>query len=383
MKPAKVLMVIDRLGRGGVAQVTMNLALSLDRQKFEPIVCTTRQKPAHGHDKILRDAGVRLIELKRRTRLDLFSWRPLWKLLPEVDILHTHLSGSNFWGRLWGAYFRVPIIVTHEHAPADEKEWYEHLVDKTLSPLSHKIIAVSEYDRQRYIKRERITPQKIETIYVGIDTERFSCRLDKQEARRRLGLPADKQIIIIIARLMQQKNHHGFLDAWLQLPESDRENYHCLLVGSGDLEEELRRRVATLGQEDQIEFLGERSDVPDLLCASDLMVLPSLFECLPSVVSEAMATGCPVAATAVGGVPEMIGDVGWPLPPPGDANALAQAIAEVLHMPSSERERKIKAGRERVHRIFSKENAVAEIQQLYESLLAERSEKRVKRERTA
>lgn len=372
MKPAKVLMVIDRLGRGGVAQVTMNLALSLDRRKFEPIVCTTRQKPAHGHDIILRDAGVTLIELKRRTRLDLLSWRPLWPLLPQTDILHTHLSGSNFWGRLWGTYFRVPIIITHEHAPADEKLWYEHAVDRLLSPLSHKIIAVSDYDRARYVARERIDPQKIETVYVGIDTDRFAPRQLPAQARRQLNLPLDKKIIIVIARLMAQKNHHGFLDAWLQLPSVLRNSSHCLFVGSGNLEAELRQRVSDQELAHQIEFLGERSDIPELLTAADLMVLPSLFECLPSVISEAMATGCPVVATAVGGVPEMIADVGWPLPPPNDPAALAQAITTVLQMPVDRRQTAVRHGQERVQQLFSKESSVANIQALYERLLAAR-----------
>src|SRR5690606_28090569 len=121
-----------------------------------------------------------------------------------------------------------------------------------------------------------------------------------------------------IARLFPQKNHQGFLEAVTLLPEALRTQIHCLFVGSGELETQLRELVQARGLQDTVSFLGERTDIPTILCGSDLMVLPSLFECLPSVISEAMAAECPVIATAVGGVPEMLAGVGWPLVQPGD-----------------------------------------------------------------
>ncbi len=374
MTPAKVLILIDRLGRGGVAQVTLTTALSLDRTKYEPIVCTTRVMPTQGHDDILRGAGIQLIELKRRSRFDLSSWKPLWQILPTVSILHTHLSGSNFWGRVWGRLRGVPIIVTQEHTAADQKRWFEHLVDRFLSSFSDRIIAVSEFDRGRYIELERVPPDKIETVYVGIDIARFTRRFSKEEARQQAQLPTGKHLITVIARLFPQKNHQGFLDALSLLPETLKGQIHCLFVGSGELETQLREMVQRRGLQDTVSFLGERTDIPTILWGSDLMVLPSLFECLPSVISEAMAAECPVVATAVGGVPEMLAGVGWPLVPPGDTQALAEAMTTVLQMSPEARQRSAAAARQVVIERFSKETSIARLEQVYDSLLSSRPE---------
>lgn len=369
MKPAKVLILIDRLGRGGVAQVAINVALSLDRTKYSPVVCTTRAKPTHGQDEILRRAGVPLIELNRRSRLEILSWRPLWDILPSVSILHTHLSGSNFWGRLWGRLFRVPIVITQDHTAADEKHRIEHVVDRLLSPLSDRIITVSEYDRDLSIRLEKLPPEKILTIYNGIDVARFDYDLSQTEARRRAGLPTDKRLIAIIARLAGQKNHHVLFQALTLLPPSLRQNIHCLVVGTGELEQMLPQEAAELGLQEQVSFLGERTDVPVILHALDALVLPSHWECLPVVILEALAAGCPVVASAVGGVPEVLRDVGWPLVEPGDAGTLAEAITAVLQMPAAQRDQIACTGRQVVRERFSKEESVVQLEQLYDSLL--------------
>ncbi|MCA9955038.1 MAG: glycosyltransferase [Anaerolineales bacterium] len=370
MAPKKVLFLVDRLGRGGVAQVVTNVALSIDRTKFMPVICVTRDKPAHGQDELLRQAGVTVIELKRRSRFQMSVWKTLWQALSDVTILHTHLSGSNFWGRLWGTLRRVPIIITQEHAPAYEKMWYEHLVDRTMSPLSDRIISVSEFDRQKYIELEKIPPEKIETLYVGIDIDKFATGLSRPFAKQQIGVPADKQIISVVARLFPQKNHQGFLEALTLLPPELLANVHCLLIGSGPLEEHLQSEVKRLGLEETVTFLGERTDVPQLLAASDMLVLPSHFECLPSVISEAMAARCAVVATAVGGIPEMLGDVGWPMVSPGNASQLAEAIACVLSMSDAERNSLLDQGEKVVRERFSKPQSVLKTQQLYETMLA-------------
>lgn len=365
------MFLVDRLGRGGVAQVVTNVALSIDRNKFTPVVCVTRDKPAYGQDELLRQAGVPVIELKRSSRLQISPWKCLWQALEDVTILHTHLSGSNFWGRLWGTLRRVPFIITQEHAPAYEKKWFEHLVDRSLSPLSDRIISVSEFDRQKYIELEKIPPEKIETLYVGIDTAKFSPRVSRPLAKHQVDVPADKQIISVVARLFPQKNHQGFLEALTLLPPELLATIHCLFIGSGPLEAQLRNEVKRLGLAEKVSFLGERTDVPDLLAASDVLVLPSHFECLPSVISEAMAAECAVVATAVGGIPEMLEGVGWPLVPPGDSQQLAEAITCVLELSEAEQLRRINQGKKVVQDRFSKEQSVLKTQHLYETLLAQ------------
>jgi glycosyltransferase involved in cell wall biosynthesis len=370
MEICRVLLLIDRLGRGGAAQVLLNVALALDRTEFSPIVCTTRRLPAYGQDEILRQASVPLIELNRQSRRELSSWVPLWRVLPTVSILHAHESGSNFWGRLWGRLFRVPIIITQDHTAADEKSRIVHLFDRAMSPLSDRIVTVSQFDRDLSIQFEKLSPDKVVTIYNGIDVARFACELAKREARRRAGLPKDKWLLAIIARLAPQKNHQGLFEALTLLPENLRSKSHCLVIGTGDLENQLRGDVHRLGLQESVSFLGERSDVPIILSAIDLLVLPSHWECLPIVILEALASRCPIVATAVGGVPEVLDGLGWPLVSPGDSNSLAEAMASILQMPEAERHRIAQAGRQTVMERFSKEASAAQVERLYHSLLA-------------
>jgi glycosyltransferase involved in cell wall biosynthesis len=365
----RVLLLIDRLGRGGAAQVVLNVALSLNRAEFFPIVCTTRRAPTYGQDDLLRRAGVPLIELNRSSRWQFFAWSALWRVLPTVSILHSHESGSNLWGRLWGRLFRVPIIITQDHTAADEKKWVVHLSDRLMSPLSDRIVTVSEFDRALSIRFEKLPPDKVVTLYNGIDVNRALYEFTKKESRRLSGLPEDKCLLAVIARLSPQKNHHGLFRALMLLPEAFKTQTHCLIIGSGEIEDQVRSESHKLGLQEMVSFLGERNDVPIILRAIDLLVLPSHWECLPIVILEALAAKCPIVATAVGGVPEVLGGLGWPLADPGDSGGLAKAIASVLQMPETERNRIAEAGRQVVVERFSARSSVAQVESFYHSLL--------------
>lgn len=369
MQPHRVLLLIDRLGRGGAAQVVVNAALSLNRERFSPIVCLTRNCPMNGYDEVLRKAGVPLICLKRKSSLDVFSWKSLWKILPTIKILHSHESGSNFWGRIWGPIFKVPIIITQDHTASDEKNFFSRFWDRVLSPLSDRIITVSEHDRELLIRYEKPFANKVITVYNGIEINRFDCELDKYEARRKSNLPSGTYLIAIVARLFPQKNHKGFFAALKLLPEEITEKCHCLIVGGGDLETQLRSEVQKLGLQKMVSFLGERTDVPTILRAIDLLVLPSHWECLPMIVLEALASKCPVVATAVGGIPEILSLVNWPTPEPHNPLALAEAMKVVFQMTPEEREQITEIGRQAIIKKFSKESSVMELEKVYDSLL--------------
>jgi len=365
----RVLLLIDRLGRGGAAQVVVNVALALNRVKFSPIVCTTRKAPTYGQDELLRQAGVPLIELNRSSRWQFLSWGALWRVLPTISILHSHESGSNLWGRLWGRLFRVPIIITQDHTAADQKRWVVHLCDRLTSPLSDRIVTVSESGRDLSIRLEKLSPDRVVTIYNGIDVNRVAYGLTKKEARPLTGLPEDRWLLAVIARLSPEKNHHGLFKALTLLPEDLRSQTHCFVIGSGEIESQVRGDSQRFGLQETVSFLGERSDVPTILRAIDVLVLPSHSECLPMVLLEALAAKCPIVATAVGGVPEALDGVGWPLVNPGDSGGLARAIASVLRMPGAERERIAEAGRKAVVERFSTRASVAQVESLYHSLL--------------
>lgn len=372
-RPAhRVLLLIDRLGSGGAAQVVLNMALGLNREEFFPIVCTTRKAPAFGQDDLLTRAGVPLIQLKRTFFWQVAPWRALWKVLPSVSVLHSHESGSNFWGRLWGRLFMVPCIVTQDHTAPDDKKRYVSFIDRAMSSMSDKIVTVSEFDRNLSMKIERLPSEKLMTIYNGIDAERLNIECDKTEARRLAGLPEDMFLLAIVGRLVPQKNHQCLFGALKLLPEHIKSNVRCLVVGSGYLERPLRAKVQSLGLEEVVSFLGERRDVPRILKAIDLLVHPSYMECMPMVILEALSAKCPIVATDVGGIPEVLHGIGWPLIKPGNAGELADAIACVLQMSESEKSRIAASGRRLVEGKFSREASVSVVENLYHSLVNRR-----------
>ena len=368
----RVLFMIDRLGRGGAAQVVVNTALALDRSEFQPIVCVTRRAPALGQDDMLKEAGIPLIQLNRYWRWQILNWASLWRVLPTVEILHAHESGSNFWGRLWGRCFGVPVIITEDHTAADAKRGMARWMDRVMSPLSDRIVTVSQFNRALSIEVENLPPDKVMAIYGGVDIERFAHGPDKDTARQLLGLPPDKRILAMVARLTKVKNHRGFFQSLLLLSADMRSRICCLMVGDGELREELEQQVRDLGLSDIVRFLGERRDVPVILRAIDLLVLPSHTECLPVVLMEGLAAGCPMVATAVGGVPEVLEEAGWPLVRPGDMSELAAAISKVLSMSESERNMKIETGRKVAQQKFSTLETAHQVQALYRALLASR-----------
>ena len=142
--------------------------------------------------------------------------------------------------------------------------------------------------------------------------------------------PSETPTVLCVARFTPQKNHPVLLSAFARLRRT-HPDARLQLVGSGPDEPAIRARAARLGLE--VDFLGPREDVPALMAAADLLVLPSAFEGLPLVVLEAMAAGLPVVATRIGGVVEALGpDHPW-LVPPGDARALATALAAALDDP--------------------------------------------------
>jgi glycosyltransferase involved in cell wall biosynthesis len=365
-----VLLLVDRLGRGGTAQVVLNTALGLDRERFLPIVCTTRRAPAAGQDDVLRRAGVPLISLDRASRADLSAWKPLRELLPRVSILHAHETGSNLWGRLWGRVHRVPIVITQDHTPADSKGRLKHVVDRALVPLSDRLVVVSDHDRDLAIRHEKLPPEKVSVIHSGIDVEQFADPLGRSEAGRPAGLPASRHVLAVVGRLVPQKNQASLLRALALLPSQLRAETHTVFIGDGHLEGELRLLAEDLGVRDSVSFLGPRQDVGEILRAIDLLVLPSNSECLPIVLLEALAAGCPIVATSVGGVPEILGELSWPQVPPDDPSALADGIRRVLTMPEAERASLTEVGRETVRAEFSREAFSARVESLYDSLLS-------------
>ena len=201
-------------------------------------------------------------------------------------------------------------------------------LDRVTTRWCRRIIAVSEHTADVIVRVEGIARQKIVVIPNGVDLERFAPR-DLGVARAHLDVPRDAFVVASIGRLSQEKGHRYLLEA-LATARKDIPSIVCLIAGDGPLRNRLETQVRALGLEMVCRFLGDVPNIEAVFAAADVAVLPSVFEGMPNAALEAMAMGCPVIATAVGGSKEVVrhGETGF-LVPPGHPAALSSALANI------------------------------------------------------
>jgi glycosyltransferase involved in cell wall biosynthesis len=316
---------------------------------------------APDHLRELGGFGLRCLRLARKFRQ-----------LP-LSLLHTNNTGceeSPVAARLAG----VPHVLGTFHVDStydlhNERSGPRHRVLEYVSnQCLHRAIAVSHATKQDWVRRTHLAAERVLTIHNGIDPEQFVRRTDRTEARRLLGLPADRLLLGGVGRLDEAKGF-GYLIEAVALLASDYPDLLLVLAGQGPLRQTLEARVAQLGVADQVRFLGFRKDVQPVYDALDVFTLSSLCEALPYALLEAMATELPVVGTAVAGVPEVIvpGETGFVVPP-RDPQALAAALRPLLE--SADLRRRLgSAGRARVVRHFHERDMVRRTLDVYRNLL--------------
>jgi glycosyltransferase involved in cell wall biosynthesis len=251
----------------------------------------------------------------------------------RVDLLHVNSYVPGNYARLAAALMQVPIIIDHWHGFTRFSR-KRRLVCRVLGRFTDLSLAVSRGVRDYLVAQGGLDPAKVRVVANGVDTAAIEAARPGNLVRRELGLPEGAPVIGLVARLDHWgKGHKEFLEALASLKE--RHPVHALIVGGGRRIDEVRALAASLGLAEAVHFLGERSDVPDLLNAMDIFVLPSYSEGLSLALLEAMAAGLPVVATRVGGTPEVVTDGGnGLLIPPRDAGALAGALTRLLSDPA-------------------------------------------------
>jgi glycosyltransferase involved in cell wall biosynthesis len=299
--------------------------------------------------------GIQMLGPLMRGKLDASVIPRLVRLMRDgrYDIVHTHMFASNLLGRLAAMLAGVPVIVSTVQLIADREAWWEILVDCLLQHRTDTMIASSQAVRQSFIQRG-IRPAKIAVIYNSVDLARFDV-VDREAARRAMrqafGWDEGHLVVGTVARLERIKGLDHLIEAAKTVAEAIPQA-GFLVVGDGPQREDLLSRVRQLGLGERFVFAGLRSDIPQILPALDLFVLPSLSEALGIAAIEALASGVPVVASRVGGVPEVVihGETGL-LVPPGDAGQLAQAVSRVAANPAEAR-RWADCGRKRVRLMF-------------------------------
>jgi glycosyltransferase involved in cell wall biosynthesis len=282
----------------------------------------------------------------------------------NIHILHVNSYVPGHHARLAALWARVPIIIDHWHG-FDGFNRKRRLVGRWLGRFTYLSLAVSEAVRRYIIQQCHLNPDKVRVVYNGIDGRRFQNGRPRALVRAEIGLPLDLPVIGIVSRLEHwDKGHQELFEAMALL--RSRYTLHALIVGDGLYRAAMVRRVQELGLAGQVHFLGNREDIPDLLAAMDIFVLPSHNEGFCLAVAEAMAAGLPVIVSEVGGLPEVVQhQASGLLIPPGDAAALARGLSQLLENPAWAHSLGERA-RERVMTLFSLERMAAEIQEIYD-----------------
>lgn len=290
----------------------------------------------------------------------------------HYDIFHLYGLKANFLGRSLGKLFGHRRILggLRSKYPSGVKKmwtlWFDLLTfGFSLGYVSNSQAAIEFLTAHGYDCR------KFWLIHNGIDLEPFYRRseAEKDAIKREYELPLNELIITCVANLRRPKGHEYLIHALNELKNEDV-RFLALLVGDGPRRRDLEELVREIGLEEQVHFLGsrDREEIPKLLAISDIFVLPSLWEGLPTAVIEAMAAGCPVVATAVAGTPEIVLDreTGF-LVESRDPETLAQKIAELLK-DSQLREEMKRAGIKRIEENFTLEKMVQKYEAVYSNL---------------
>jgi len=366
----KILFVIGQLGIGGAEHQLVYLASNLDKSKYEILVCSFSDDVSLGN--LLDESGIPLVAIPKKMSPDLIRPFQLFKLVKSFkpDIIHSYLFVANTWARIAGKILGIPVIISERNAEP-KKPLYMTFLNRLLYGMGDLLIANSQAGADQVVKTKEFPKKKINVVYNGLPIEKYKGNYDekrKSEIKSSFGIPYDAKVIGVIGRLHFQKNHELLFESF-QIVLGKLPNSVLLCIGDGPKREELLDLARSIRIDSKVIFVGERKDVRDCLSILDLMILPSRWEGLPNVILEAMAAKCPVIATKVGGVNEMIedGQTGF-LVESKNKEELAKKIAYVISHPT-EVEQINQNAFEFVTANFSIEKMVSETEKIYEDLL--------------
>lgn len=290
----------------------------------------------------------------------------------KVDILHTHLFEPSVIGLLAGtlAGTKRRIVTRHysDYHTRINKRWHVRL-DQLCTRLSHSVIAVSQHTADHMLTEEQAPLDKLHVVLNGIDFARvkLSDKYDRQRVRKEFAAE-DTHLLLIAARLHPEKGYEYLFQAMTSLKQRFPGKVKLLVAGAGPFLNHYQAMVHSLGCGDVVSFLGFRKDLPDLMAAVDLFVLPSVAEAFGLVLAEALYLGTPAVSTNIGGIPEIVEDgVDGVLVSAANPQALTEVITQLLNDPAR-RKQMSGVGREKVLRKFCFADMVRSYEAIYRQL---------------
>ncbi|MCK9604467.1 MAG: glycosyltransferase family 4 protein [Candidatus Omnitrophica bacterium] len=340
MPKTNLLYVITKLELGGAQKQLLSLITHLDKDRYSLFLFTAC-------DGFLADAFLSVPGLKiKRSRFlerplnpckDFLAFCQIYNYIKrnKIDIVHTHSSKAGILGRWAARLAGVKVIVHTVHGWSfnDYQVFFYRALflwlERLAAHFTHKLIVVSEHDKQKGLANRIGNEKKYAIINYGIDYEEFTTQ--GASIRSQLGINTGDLVVGMISCFKAQKAPQDFIKL-ASLIHKRLPQVKFLLVGDGILRQDLERSILELGLGSQVILTGWRKDIPRVLQAMDVFVLTSLWEGMPISVLEAMVSSCPVVATNTGSISEVIseGKTGF-LVAPGDMLSMSEKAIILLN----------------------------------------------------
>ncbi len=372
---APKLMMVVRPVAGGMRQHVLTLLSGLS-DSYDLVLCAPEEAG-------FRDLGpavrVRTVDVPATIRpvTDLKCALALRHLILQEKprLVHSHGFHAGLLTMLACGFVHPPHVCTlhtmavPRNSPLPKKIFYRTLQRLLLASTQHTVV-VSEAVRRAVAgakRRERLT-----VISNGVDEERLEPALSRKDAARRLRLESGSKVVGVVARLSPEKGVEYFLRSAALIAASNPE-VAFVVIGDGPERSRLEALAAQLRLQERVRFAGEHFPASDFMQLFDVTVVPSVSEGQSLVAIESLFLGCPVVATNVGGLAEVIDEEVGSLVPPADPHALAAAVRLLLE--SEERERMGERARNLARERFTRERMIAETLKVYELALNSRETK--------
>ena len=370
----KVLIFIQGLSFGGPEKLVYDMVKHIIKNqnniKIIKLEICCYDILGHFAEKLIGEKQkINLSLLKRKPGIDLFYPFKLASLIKQkkIDVIHAHNATAWFYGTWASILTRVPIVYTeHDRSfPTPLRLKYFHYF---FGKYATAVIAVSKTVKENLEKYEHIKNAKV--IYNGIDPDLFKPASIEEKVlkKKQLGLNKNDFVLGNVGRMDYWKNQRILIEILPDLKKISPQ-IKLILVGGGEEEGNLKKSAIKKGVKNDVIFLGQRSDVNQILKAFDIFVFPSLTEGLPLVVIEAMATGLPIVASHVGGIPELVvnGETGF-LVSPASKEEIKEAIIKLLNNPELRKEMG-QIARKRFETHFSLPQMVQKYIEVYEEVV--------------
>jgi len=387
-KKYKVLHLTNFLDLSGQQENTLYTVSNLDQERFEASLAANLSGGDQNLDNLLARRAqaipyLTVHDLPHIRRFpspifDLWSFIDMIRLMraERFDIVHTHATKAGFFGRMAARLTGVPIVVHSVHGwafqytelPRLVRDFFR-LLEKTGAKVTDRLVTVNQALMEDAVRVGVGKRDQYLVVRSGMELERFlRVRIDAPKLRSSLGLPPTGPIVGTVMIFYRHKSPETLVRIAPRIMERVPET-HFLLVGDGEMMPEVRALVQDLNLEGRVVLTGLRQDVNELMALMDVFVHPAWFEILPRTIVQAQATGTPVVATRLGGVPEVIkeGKTGL-LVPPRDPEALAEAVMRLLRDPEL-RARMGEAARASITSAYTVEAMVEAIEAVYDELI--------------